>query len=58
MLVCSRCEVTSPSPEQLLQVVQLQLHIGRTAVVALAGVGGGFHLAEKGVHLRRREDAA
>lgn len=57
-LVSSHREAPSPPPEQLLQIVQLQLHIGRSAVVALAGVGGGFHLAEEGVHFGGREDAA
>ena len=32
--------ICSPSPEQPLQVRQLQLHVGWTPVVALAGVGG------------------
>ena len=36
----------SPSPKQLLDIGQLHLDEGRAAVVALAGVGGGFHFAQ------------
>jgi len=35
----------SAPPEQLLDVGKLQFHIGRPAVIALAAVGRGFHLA-------------
>src|SRR3546814_5570295 len=42
-------------PEQLLDVTMPQLHPGRTAVVALAGVGRDFHLAQQGVHFGDRQ---
>jgi hypothetical protein len=35
-----------PSAEQFLDIRQLQFHIGRAAVIALAGVRGVFHLAQ------------
>src|SRR5437868_5977050 len=44
--ISSECLGLAP-PEQLLDVRQLQLDIGRPAVVALAGVGGHFHLAQE-----------
>jgi len=47
-----------PSPEQLLDIAQLQFHIGRPAVVALAGIRRVFHLAQQRVHLFRLEAAA
>ncbi len=47
--------IASPPPEQLLQIRQLELHIGRAAVVALTRVRRGFHLAQQGVHLRRAQ---
>ena len=46
-----------PPPEQLLDIAQLQFHIGRPAVVALAGIRRVFHLAQQRVHLFRLEDA-
>ena len=42
--------LTLPPPEQLLDILELQFDIGRAAVIALAGVGGGFHLAQQSVH--------
>ena len=42
---------TLSAAEQPLDVGQLQLHIGGAAVVALAGMGRGFHLAQERVHL-------
>ncbi|GCC48542.1 hypothetical protein chiPu_0032886 [Chiloscyllium punctatum] len=44
-----------PPPEQLLDVAELQFDIGRSAVVALAGVRRVFHLAQQRVHLFRLE---
>ena len=38
-------------PNSLLDIRQLELDIGRAAVIALAGMGRGFHLAQQGVHL-------
>src|SRR3954452_14562743 len=46
---------TLSSPEQLLDIAQLQFHIGRPAVVALAGIRRVFHLAQQCVHLFRLE---
>ena len=37
-------------PEQLFYVAVLELHPGRAAVIALAAMGGDFHLAKQGVH--------
>ncbi len=37
--------------EQFLDILELQLDIGRAAMVALAGMGGGLHLAQQSVHL-------
>src|SRR3954466_13987992 len=48
----------SPPPEQLLDIAQLQFHISRAAVVALAGIRRVFHLAQQRVHLFRFEAAA
>ena len=47
-----------PPPEQLLDIAQLQFHIGRPAVVALAGVRRRLHLAQQCVHLLCLEAAA
>src|SRR5690348_12064452 len=41
----------SASTEQALNVGELQLHIGRAAMIALAGVRRRLHLAKQGVHL-------
>ena len=41
-------------PNSFSMSAELQLHIGGAAVVALAGVRRGLHLAQQGVHLRRR----
>src|SRR3546814_3863019 len=48
----------SPPAEQLLDVGELQLDIGRAAMVALAGMRRRLHLAEQRVHLIDREAAA
>ena len=40
-----------PPAEQALDVGELQFDVGRAAVVALAGMGRRFHLAQQGVHL-------
>src|SRR6185437_4447530 len=37
--------------EQPLDVAERERHIGRAAVIALATIGGGLHLAQQGVHL-------
>ena len=47
-----------PPAEQPLDVGELQLDIGRAAVVALPGMRGRLHLAEQGVHLVGAEPAA
>ena len=52
------CEAMSAPPEQLFDVGELQFHIGRTAVIALAGIGRVFHLAKQRVHLFRLEAAS
>ncbi len=44
------CSLSAP-PEQALDVGELELDIGRAAVVALAGAGRLLHLAQKRVHL-------
>src|SRR5262249_33953618 len=44
-------DASSAPAEQLFDIRQLELHIGRPAMVALAGMGRGFHLAQQGVHL-------
>ena len=44
-------------PEQPLDIRQLQLDISRPAVVALAGIGHLFHLAQQRVHLLGLEPA-
>ena len=43
-----------PSPEQTLDVGQFQRDVSRAAVVALAGIGRCFHLAEQSVHFLDR----
>ena len=43
----------SPSPEQPLDVGELQFDIGRTAVIALSGIRRHFHLAQQGIHFLR-----
>src|SRR5262245_45337316 len=48
----------SPPPEQSLDVGKLQFHIGRPAVVALAGIRHRLHLAQERVHLLGLEAAA
>ena len=48
----------SPSPEQLLDIAELQFDEGWAAVVALAGVGSGFHLTQQGVHFFGTQFAA
>ena len=45
------------SAEQLFDIVELQFHIGRPAVVALAGARRAFHLAQQGIHLVAVEPA-
>ena len=54
----TRVEALSPPAEQALDVGELQLHIGRAAVVALARVRRRLHLAQERVHLLGREPAA
>ncbi len=50
--------VPSAPPEQPLDIGELQLDIGRAAVVALAGMGRGLHLAQQGIHLGEVEAPA
>ena len=54
--LCPPYESALSSPEQLLDIAQLQFHIGRPAVVALAGIRRVFHLAQQRVHLFGLED--
>src|SRR6476469_2369936 len=39
--------------EQPLDVGELQFHVGRAAVIALAGIGRPLHLAQQRIHLGR-----
>src|SRR5205814_794496 len=48
----------SAPAEQPLDVVELELDVGRPPVVALAGMGRRLHLAEQRIHLRRVEPTA
>src|SRR5215208_1334070 len=41
----------SPSAEQALDISELERDVSRAAVVALAGIGYGFHLAQQRIHL-------
>src|SRR5262249_19280681 len=50
--------VALPPAEQPLDIGELELHVGGAAVVALAGIGRCFHLAQQRVHLLRLELAA
>ena len=45
-------------PEEPLDISQLQFHIGRAAVIALARAGRALHLAQQRVHLLRQEPPA
>ena len=47
----ARAGVNSAPPEQLLDIGELQFHISRPAVIALAGIVGAFHGAQQRVHL-------
>src|SRR4029077_10429732 len=47
-----------PPSEHPLDVRELQLHIGRPAVIALTGIRDHFHLAQERVHLGGLEPAA
>ena len=54
-----RFDGTAPAPsEQPLDVGELELDVGRPAVVALAGIGRRLHLAQQRVHLLGLEAAA
>ena len=53
-----RARQSLPSPEQPLDVGELQFDIGRAAVVALAGAGRRLHFAQQRVHLFRPQRAA
>ena len=44
--------------KQPLDIAELELHISGSAVVALAGIGRGFHFAQQRVHLLGLEAAA
>src|SRR5262249_60612622 len=46
-----------PPAEQPLDVGELELHVGRPAVIALAGIGGRLHFAQQRVHLLALEAA-
>lgn len=45
------------APEQSLDIRELEFHICRAAVAALAGIGRCFHLAQKRVHFLRLESS-
>ena len=47
----------SAPPEQLFDIRQLQLDIGRATVAALAGMRCRFHFPEQGIHFIRIETA-
>src|SRR3546814_7857320 len=51
-------DAASAPAEQLFDVCELQLDVGRAAVVALAAVRRCLHLTQQRVHLLRVEDAA
>src|SRR5437762_14094474 len=53
---CLRCGSTAA--EQPLDVAELELDVGRAAVVALAGIRRRLHLAQQRVHLVGLEAAA
>ena len=54
----SKNRIALPAAEQLLDVIALQLDVGRPAVAALSRVGRRFHLAQQRVHLLDVEAAA
>src|SRR5579883_93021 len=45
----------SAPPEQPLDIGKLELDVSRPAVIALPGMGGRLHLAQKRVHLGEGE---
>ena len=45
----------SAPPEQPLDIGEVERHIGRTPMIALAAVRRGLHLAQQRIHLRGRE---
>src|SRR5438270_639866 len=47
----------SPASEQPLDIAELQFHVGRTPVVALAGIGRRLHFPQQRVHLFNLEAA-
>ena len=49
---------SSLPPEQLLDIAMLQLHPGRAAMVALAGVRRDLHFPQQRIHLGDRQDTA
>src|SRR5690554_2639575 len=48
---------STPPQEQAVQLRLVQLHPCGTAVIALAGASGGFHIAQQRIHFRQREAA-
>src|SRR5262249_53738624 len=50
--VASSAMKSASSPaEQPLDIAELELHVGRPAVIALAGIGGRLHLTQECIHL-------
>src|SRR5690606_28545825 len=47
--------VLLPAAEQLFDIGELELYVGRPAMIALAGMGRRLHLAEQRVHLLARQ---
>src|SRR5215475_1468921 len=50
--------VVSSAAEQPLDIGELELHVSRPAVIALAGIGRRLHLTQECIHLFRLEAAA
>src|SRR5262249_56660410 len=51
-------DVVSSRAEQPLDIGELELHVSRPAVIALAGIGCRLHFAQQRVHLLAFEAAA
>jgi hypothetical protein len=58
MLARSGADSVLPPAEELLNFAAFERHIGRAAMVALAAIGGGFHLTQQRIHFLKRQAAA
>src|SRR5262249_60028319 len=57
-VVSSRVAIGRSSPaEQPLDIAELEFHVGRPAVIALAGIGRRLHLTQECIHLLALEAA-